>query len=369
MSSCGREIQLRKLISILTAILMVFSISACSLSAATAEVSTQDAPFSITMLNVGQGLSLLIKADGHYMLYDGGGRDYSSYVVSYMKKHGVNDFDYLVASHYDDDHINGLVGVLNTAKVKKALLPDYTADTRVYRSLQQAVQGIPVVHPTRGSTYTLGKAKITVISPANYHQEIENNNSIALRIQYGNFSAIMTGDAEQEAESAMLSSGLPLKSDLYVVGHHGSSSSSSRAFLRAIQPSYAFLSVGPYNKYGHPTQKMLNTLKSFNVNLFRTDKQGEVTAYSNGKKCWFNKRPTTDWSPGDAASSQAVYSNTPNAGQKTSTQYVINKNSKKFHRPDCPSVQQMKAKNREYTNASRDTLIKQGYTPCANCKP
>lgn len=362
---------MRKLISIFTAILMVFTVSACSLSAATVTVSTKSAPFSVTMLNVGQGLSILVQSNGHNMLYDGGGRDTSSYVVSYLKKHNVKTFDYIVASHYDDDHINGLVGVLNTAKVKKAVLPDYTADTRVYRSLQSTVKNkrVPVVHPKRGATYKLGNAKITVLSPVNYHQQIENNNSIAMRIQYGKFSVIMTGDAEQDAENAMISSGLKLKSDLYIVGHHGSSTSSSRAFLRAIQPSYAFLSVGAYNKYGHPTQKTLNSLKSAGVKLFRTDKQGEVTAYSDGKKCWFNKKATNDWSAGDRASAQASYISTPASGQKKSTQYVLNKSSKKFHRPNCPSVKQMKAKNRVYTNASRSTLIKQGYKPCANCKP
>lgn len=279
---------------------MALTLSACTLAGSPVTVRDEDAPFSVTMLDVGQGLSILIRADGHTMLYDGGGRDYSSYVVSYLHQRGITTFDYLVASHYDDDHINGLVGVLNTATVKKAILPDYTADTRVYESLQRTVQrkDVPVVHPQRGDTYNLGKAKITVLSPANYNQEIENNNSIAMRIQYGAFRVILTGDAEYDAEQAMVRSGLPLKSDLYVVGHHGSGSSSSRAFLRAIQPSYAFLSVGTDNEYGHPTQKVMDRLRSAGVSLFRTDKQGEVTAYSDGKTCWFNKSPTTDWSPG-----------------------------------------------------------------------
>lgn len=95
--------------------------------------------FSMTMLDVGQGLSLLIEADGHYMIYDGGGQSRSSYVVSYLKQHNVTKLDYLVASHYDEDHISGLIGVMNTTKVDQAITPDYLRETRVFNSFRSTL--------------------------------------------------------------------------------------------------------------------------------------------------------------------------------------------------------------------------------------
>lgn len=94
------------------------------------------APFSLTMLDVGQGLSILVQADGEYLLYDGGGRGASSYVVAYLQQHAVTELEWLAASYYDEDHISGLVGVLHTTPVEQALMPDYTTDTQIYQSLQ-----------------------------------------------------------------------------------------------------------------------------------------------------------------------------------------------------------------------------------------
>lgn len=140
----------------------------------------KDASFSLTMLDVGQGFSVLIEADGKYLLYDGGGRSASSYVVSYLQKHAVDQVRWLVASHYDEDHISGLVGVLNTVEVEEALLPDYTTDTQIYQSLQNAIaeQNVPVVTPLQGNLYTLGNAKIEVVGPGNNHYAKDNDNSL-----------------------------------------------------------------------------------------------------------------------------------------------------------------------------------------------
>lgn len=140
----------------------------------------KDASLSLTMLDVGQGLSVLIEADGEYLLYDGGGRSASSYVVSYLQQHGVDQIRWLVASHYDEDHISGLVGVLNTVEVEEALLPDYTTETQIYQSLQNAIaeQNVPVVTPLQGDLYTLGNAEIEVVGPGNNHYTKDNDNSL-----------------------------------------------------------------------------------------------------------------------------------------------------------------------------------------------
>lgn len=167
-----------------------------------------DAPFSLTMLDVGQGLSVLIKADGEYLLYDGGGRGASSYVVAYLQQHSVTELAWLAASHYDEDHISGLVGVLYTTPVEQALMPDYTTVTQIYQSLQNVLKekSVPVIYPVQGDTFSLGGAEIQVVGPQNYDYDSDNDKSLCLRICYGDFSCLLTGDAEQDAEHDMVAS-------------------------------------------------------------------------------------------------------------------------------------------------------------------
>ncbi|MEE8815567.1 MAG: ComEC/Rec2 family competence protein [Lachnospiraceae bacterium] len=344
--------------------------------------------FSLTMLDVGQGLSCLIKSDGQYMLYDGGPRESSSYVVSYLQQHGVSKLTYLVASHYDEDHIAGLVGVLNTTPVTYALTPDYVADTKIYASFENglAANGANDIHPIMGDVYTLGKAQLQVVGPAYYTHPGDNDNSIAIRITYGNTSFLLTGDAEEDEEYEMVASGLPLDSDVYVVGHHGSDSSSTTELLNAVTPSYALISVGKGNSYGHPTEGALTRLTAAGAKIFRTDDQGEITVVSDGKTLTFSTDPTTDLTPGSASkgssssgssssgSSSSLSSSSSSSAVTTpsttpSGGYVLNTHTKKFHLPTCSSVSQMKEKNRAYSNESRDQLISEGYSPCKKCNP
>lgn len=326
-----------------------------------------EALFSLTMLDVGQGLSILVQADGEYLLYDGGGRGASSYVVAYLQQHAVTELEWLAASHYDEDHISGLVGVLHTTPVEQALMPDYTTDTQIYQSLQNVLgeKNVPVIYPAQGDTFSLGGAEIQVVGPQNYTYDSDNDKSLCLRICYGNFRCLLTGDAEQDAEQDMVASGQDLTCDLYVVGHHGSSSSTSEELLDAASPAYAFLSVGDDNPYGHPTEQTLNALQQHGITLYRTDVQGEVTVYSDGQQCRFSTEPCQDWSAGNQAIAEKLLSTTV----PQTVQYVLNTHTKKFHFPDCPSVDQISEKNKEFTDASRDELIARGYTACGRCNP
>ena len=325
----------------------------------------KDASFSLTMLDVGQGLSVLIEADGEYLLYDGGGRSASSYVVSYLQQHGVDQVRWLVASHYDEDHISGLVGVLNTTEVEEALLPDYAADTRIYQSLQNAIaeQNVPVGTPLQGDLYTLGNAEIEVVGPGNNHYAKDNDNSLCLHVFYGNFQCLLTGDAEQDAEEDMVRSGQDLSCDVYVVGHHGSASSSCDALLDAAAPQYAFLSVGEGNPYGHPAEETLEAIQRRGIALYRTDKQGEVTVYSDGDSYWFSTVPCEDWTHGtQTVPDESVVTTSPQEAL-----FILNTHTKKFHLPDCPSAAQIGEQNKAYTDVSRDELMSRGYTACKRC--
>ena len=329
---------------------------------------------SVTMLDVGQGLSILIGQDGHYMLYDGGPRKSSSYVVAYLKQHGVTSLDYLISSHYDEDHIAGLVGVLHTTPVTTALTPDYTADSNIYESFISALDNsqADVIHPSAGDTYTFADSEFQVIGPKSYSYEGDNNNSICIRLTYGDFSCIMTGDAEEEAEADMVSSGLPLSADLYVAGHHGSSNSSSTAFVAAMSPSDVFISCGAGNSYGHPTEKALSVFQKNGCSIYRSDIQGEVTCYADGSSYWFSQEPCDDWAPGSKADqtveSASAAENTSVQEDAGGVQYIGNSHTKKFHLPSCPSVSNMKDSNKVEFD-SRDEAISEGYVPCKQCNP
>ncbi len=330
----------------------------------------------ITMLDVGQGLGILIEADGEYMIYDGGGRERSSYVVAYLKNHNVNNLKYMFVSHYDEDHIAGLVGVLNRIAVRIVIDLDYTADTKIYDSFKAKLvsNGAEEIHPDVGDTFSLGKANITVIGPKYYYED-ENSRSICIRIDYGTFSCIITGDSEADAESDMVFSGQNLDCDLYVAGHHGRSSSSSSDFVKEMSPAYAFISSGEGNPYGHPAERTLKTLKNNGVQIFRSDKQGEVTCHISGSRYSFSQEPCNNYSAGfkaetTAAAEKQTTVKTPEISpDENGHDYVLNKNTKKFHYSYCSSVNQMSDKNKEFYHGTRNEVIARGFVPCQRCNP
>lgn len=254
---------------------------------------------TFTVLDVGQALSILIECDGMYMLYDGGEPDTSSYVVAYLKDHGIDKLSYMVASHYDSDHISGLIGVLNVFEVERILAPEYETDTEIYQSFMDTLKrtGHEVEHPRVGDEYWLGSARIEVLGPDKEY-EAPNNNSIVLKVSYGEDTFLLPGDAEGDEEEWLLSSGFDLEADVLVVGHHGSRTSTSRAFINAVRPGYAIISSGE-NPYGMPEAGVLVLIKNVGAELFRTDIQGDITGHTDGDGIIWNVSPCNDFSPGE----------------------------------------------------------------------
>ncbi len=397
---------------------------------AAAPVSAAE-PFELHLLDVGQGQSVLVEADGHYMLLDAGGRDSSSFVVSYLQQMGIESIDYVAVSHYDEDHMSGAVGALHVFPVSRILLPSYAGEGELYNSFSTAAisNGADILHPKAGETFQFGDALVQVIGPVRSDYELENDRSLAFRIVYGEISCLICGDSEQQSETDMVDAGTDLSSDIYVVNHHGSNSSSSDYFLDAAAPSYALISCGRDNSYGHPAAEMLQRLQARGISMYRTDKQGTIILTSDGQNYSFSQEPCQDWTPGNALESDVsglspediaarglelpaigaeagdgTGTDTATGGDSTGTDtsaggdgtgtdtsaggngtdtgeaagtgdtqgdytYVCNENTRKFHYPDCNSVYQMKEENRVYTNLSREELIAQGYDPCGNCQP
>lgn len=240
----------------------------------------------VEFLDVGQGLSVLAEADGSFLLYDGGDRGSSSFVVSYLEDRGVECLDYVIASHYDADHLNGLVGALNHFEVNRLFGPDYSTDSRVYQSFSAKANELQleVEAPEPGSRYPFGDGYFEVLAPISDDYRDGNNYSIVIRLVYGETSILLTGDAETESETEILSAGETVKSTVLCVGHHGSPSSSSMEFLKSVQPDYAVISCGKENSYGHPDASVLERLQQLQIPIWRTDESGTIILDGDGKK-------------------------------------------------------------------------------------
>ncbi len=257
----------------------------------------------ISVIDVGQGSAMLIQSGGEAMLVDGGGREHSSKTVAYLKEWGVTKLKYLVATHYDADHLYGAVGALEAFGAETVLVPDYEAESYVYQSFQQHLESRrpAVLHPSPGDSFDLGYCRFTVLAPCGDGYEAENDYSIALRLTDGVHSLLVTGDAEavSEAEMALNDKGdRRLASDVYIVGHHGSASSSGAAFLAAVRPSFAIISCGAGNDYGHPKAAVMSRLRLAGCSIYRTDKQGDIVFRFTDDGILFEQEPTNDYTPG-----------------------------------------------------------------------
>ena len=158
-----------------------------------------------------------------------------------------------------------------------------------------------IIQQKRTSDSELAKGNIF---PLSKEYKDNNNNSIVIRLTYGNTTFLMTGDAEEEAEEDMLSSGLPLSADVLKLGHHGSSSSTSDDFLSAVDPTWAVISCAEGNKYGHPHAETMNKLRAAGISVFRTDEQGTITATTDGTTITWNASPSETWQTGEGRSSE-----------------------------------------------------------------
>ena len=294
-------------------------------------------------IDVGQGDSTLLICGDQAMLIDAGNNNKGTTVQLYLQKQGIDALDYVVGTHPDADHIGGLDVIITKFDCGTIFMPDVSNDTNTYRDVLDAMKykDYSVTVPGVGDTYTLGDATFTILAPSRNYMEM-NNNSIVIRVEHGENTFLFVGDAAEESEADMLVSGLPLQAQVLKVGHHGSSSSTSKAFLDVVYPDYAVISCGRDNSYGHPTAETLTTLREAGVQVFRTDEQGSIVVTSDGQKL--------------------VFSQTPYA-------YMLNTNTMKFHRPGCLSIQKMAEDNKLPSNRSREEILAKGYEPCQICKP
>ena len=261
---------------------------------------TEDAgELEVHFIDVGQGDATLIFQGEHAMLIDGGENNRGWQIVDYLNYLGIEHLDYVIGTHPDSDHIGGLDTVIENISCDIVMMPELERDTASYEGIVRAVkeQGVKSISPKPGETYELGNAIFTILAPNDTYDNI-NDNSIALRLVHGDNSFLFTGDAEEEAEDDMLKSGRELASDVYKAAHHGSSGANSELFLMAVKPTYAVISCGENNEYGHPHSEVLNRLRMLGTEVYRTDEQGTIVAVSDGSEISFNMSSTDSWQSG-----------------------------------------------------------------------
>jgi competence protein ComEC len=257
----------------------------------------------LTAIDVGQGDSLLVAfPDSKLMLIDGGGVlafgrrvksrfDTGEDVVSpYLWTRSIRKIDILVLTHAHDDHAGGLPAIIENFHPRE-LWTGATPASAAWSAVRKAAlaEKTKIVAMTSGGRFQYGDARIEVLSPpADYlpGDSPKNNDSLALRVTYGQRTFLLTGDMEKPMESRLLASGQPVRADVLKVGHHGSNTSSTDPFLDAVAPTFAVISDGFENSFHHPHPRVLARLAAHRAEVLRTDRLGLITVRTDGRRIW-----------------------------------------------------------------------------------
>lgn len=251
----------------------------------------------VNFFDVGQGDAILIRTPNRQkILIDGGPNNEIIYKLGRNLPFYDKEIDLVILTHPHADHLSGLIEVLKRYKVKKIL------STGIVHTIPEYMEWLEEVK-RQGVTMEIAQARQIINFDENVKLEVLypledltgervenlNNTSIVSKLTFGKTSFLFTGDAEVEVEEKLISSGVDLTADVLKVAHHGSKNATSQEFLDKVEPQIAIIMVGAKNKFGHPSQRVINRLEKMGTQILRTDKNGDIKIFSDGEKLTIDK--------------------------------------------------------------------------------
>ena len=279
-----------RLTAFLCAVLLLVTLCSCNL-----ENIFNNLPYTVAedcspdllvhFLDVGQGDAIFAELpNGKTMLIDTGENYHGEGIIKYIERCGYRKIDYLIGTHPHSDHIGSMSYIVRHFKIGSVLMPKVTAKTEMYENLLKSIEDkeLTVKNPRAGLKIIRGDDfSAQVIAPQELSEDNLNNDSLVIRLDYKDATFLFMGDAEREEIESITAD---MSADVLKVGHHGSANATYREFLDKVQPQIAVISCGELNDYGHPHKSVLRLLEKADCDVYRTDKNGTVTVYTDGTK-------------------------------------------------------------------------------------
>jgi len=233
------------------------------------DVDLNNEDFNILFMYVGQADSTLIKYKNKTMLIDAGNNEDGKNIVKFLKDKGISKLDYIVGTHYDEDHIGGLDDIIENFDIGKFYLSNGGELGPNYYNLEKAAKkkNLAITIPKVGDKIDFGDVDMEVMSASKFDGKNDNNASIVIQAKYGSRKYLFMGDLEKQEEAKRKWNEV----DVLKAGHHGSNTSSTQEFLNQVKPKYVFVSAGKNNKYRLPNVKAMERIEKTGAKIFRTD--------------------------------------------------------------------------------------------------
>lgn len=240
----------------------------------------------IHYIDVGQGDCILVQVNNKNLLIDSGPSSSKNKLMKYLKKIKLSNIDYVIATHPHEDHIGNMSRIIDSFNIENFYAPKISDTSKSFEDMVYSLKNknlkINIIKRGTDNIDLGNNTNVCVFSPIKDSYDNLNNYSPVIKIEYGRTSFLFTGDAEKEVEESILCSHDDISADVIKIGHHGSSTSTSSNFLKAVNPSFAVISVGKNNVYNHPDKGTINLLTQNNVSIYRTDIDKNILLISDG---------------------------------------------------------------------------------------